>query len=77
MGIRGAGRGISTQHQASGLGADFRYFVRDFVKAVFDPYRPERHYMRGPGPKWHAKYRPAAPSYDAVSATGLVRMKAR
>jgi hypothetical protein len=18
------------------------------------PYRPERHYMRGPGPKWHA-----------------------
>jgi hypothetical protein len=23
-------------------------------KALFDPYRPERHYMRGPGPKWHA-----------------------
>jgi hypothetical protein len=23
--------------------------------AVFDPYRPERYYMRGPGPKWHAK----------------------
>ncbi len=21
-----------------------------------DPYRPERHYMRGPGPKWRAKY---------------------
>jgi hypothetical protein len=20
-----------------------------------NPYRPERHYMRGPGPKWHAK----------------------
>lgn len=20
-------------------------------------YRPERHYMRGPGPKWHAKHR--------------------
>jgi hypothetical protein len=19
-------------------------------------YRPDRHYMRGPGPKWHAKY---------------------
>jgi hypothetical protein len=19
------------------------------------PYRPEEHYMRGPGPKWHAK----------------------
>lgn len=21
-----------------------------------DPYRPERHYMRGPGPKWHARH---------------------
>ena len=20
------------------------------------PYRPERHYMRGPGPKWHEKH---------------------
>lgn len=20
-----------------------------------DRYRPEQHYMRGPGPKWHAK----------------------
>jgi hypothetical protein len=19
-------------------------------------YRPEKHYMRGPGPKWHAKH---------------------
>ena len=21
-----------------------------------DPYRPERHYMRGPGPKWRARH---------------------
>jgi hypothetical protein len=26
------------------------------LKALFDPYRPERHYMRGPGPKWRAKH---------------------
>lgn len=77
MGIRGAVRGNSNQHQAAGLGVDFRFFVREFVKAVFDPYRPEQHYMRGPGPKWHAKHRPAALSYDAVSATGLIRVKAR
>lgn len=25
------------------------------IEIVFDPYRPELHYMRGPGPKWHAK----------------------
>jgi hypothetical protein len=26
------------------------------VRRVSDPYRPELHYMRGPGPKWRAKY---------------------
>jgi hypothetical protein len=39
---------------------------RDFSKAVAElwhasgepcsAYRPDKHYMRGPGPKWHAKY---------------------
>jgi hypothetical protein len=24
---------------------------------VWNPYRPELHYMRGPGPKWRAKQR--------------------
>ncbi len=24
-------------------------------------YRPDLHYMRGPGPKWHAKYGQLAP----------------
>jgi hypothetical protein len=23
---------------------------------LFAPYRPERHYMRGPGPKWREKH---------------------
>jgi hypothetical protein len=27
------------------------------IDRAWDPYRPERHYMRGPGPKWHAKHR--------------------
>jgi hypothetical protein len=27
------------------------------IERAFDPYRPERHYMRGPGPKWHARHR--------------------
>ena len=26
------------------------------IDRAFDGYRPERHYMRGPGPKWHAKH---------------------
>ncbi|HJS62790.1 MAG TPA: hypothetical protein VJ800_13650 [Pseudolabrys sp.] len=27
----------------------------EFVDTLFDPYRPELYYMRGPGPKWRAK----------------------
>ena len=27
------------------------------IKTARDTYRPELHYMRGPGPKWHAKHR--------------------
>jgi hypothetical protein len=26
------------------------------IQIVRDPYRPELHYMRGLGPKWHAKH---------------------
>jgi hypothetical protein len=31
------------------------------IRIVGDPYRPELHYMRGPGPKWHAKQRRLGP----------------
>jgi hypothetical protein len=34
----------------------------------FTPYRPELHYMRGPGPKWHAKNDSRAASLDDVLA---------
>jgi hypothetical protein len=27
------------------------------LRMASDPYRPELHYMRGPGPKWHARQR--------------------
>lgn len=26
------------------------------IRSARSPYRPELHYMRGPGPKWHAKH---------------------
>jgi hypothetical protein len=29
---------------------------RRLLKPVFDSYRPEKHYMRRPGPKHHAKW---------------------
>ena len=39
----------------SGLFLEIRAFVRQFITAAFDPYRPELHYMRGPGPACRAK----------------------
>jgi hypothetical protein len=30
---------------------------RRLIDRARDDYRPERHYMRGPGPKWHARQR--------------------
>ena len=36
--------------------AEFRSFWRQFFARTFDPYRPELHYMRGPGPAWRAKH---------------------
>jgi hypothetical protein len=34
-------------------------FGKSLVRALTDSYRPELHYMRGPGPKWRAKHGPA------------------
>ena len=41
---------------------------------LFDGYRPERHYMRGPGPAWHCRARclggtagDASPEPDAAA----------
>jgi hypothetical protein len=32
----------------------------DLIRDLSDPYRPEQHYMRGPGPKWRARHRLAS-----------------
>jgi hypothetical protein len=36
--------------------AEFKAFWLAFFARAFDPYRPELHYMRGPGPAWRAKH---------------------
>lgn len=49
----------------------FQRLARDFS----DPYRPERHYMRGPGPKWHEKHASAAAGAEPT-VSGLVQIRA-
>jgi hypothetical protein len=39
------------------LRVDVGSLWRSLKQHLFDTYRPELHYMRGPGPKWHAKHR--------------------
>jgi hypothetical protein len=59
----------------AGLPAQFGDLLHDLAKALFDPYRPELHYMRGPGPKWRAKHA-AAPARPvrAIALPALIRL---
>ena len=41
------------RHRLSALVGGWQRLLR----MAGNPYRPGRHYMRGPGPKWHAKHR--------------------
>jgi hypothetical protein len=40
--------------------AEIRAFWRQFFARAFNPYRPELHYMRGPGPACRAKQMPTS-----------------
>jgi hypothetical protein len=38
------------------IGTAIAHLWRSLVVDLVDAYQPERHYMRGPGPKWRAKH---------------------
>jgi len=38
------------------LGRVLADFWQELARDAVRPYRPEQHYMRGPGPAWRAKY---------------------
>jgi hypothetical protein len=41
---------------APNLAASVMVLWQSLKAALFDHYRPELHYMRGPGPKWREKH---------------------
>lgn len=47
---------IDLNERNSGVLTEVIAFWRQFIVAAFNPYRPELHYMRGPGPAWRAKH---------------------
>jgi hypothetical protein len=63
-----------SNRRAPGVLADLAEFLQNLARSLFDPYRPELYYMRGPGPKWHAKHERAA-GYHPMPA--LVRVRAK
>ena len=58
---------LATHSPTHGLTAGQRHWRR-LAGAPSDVYRPELHYMRGPGPKWREKDR-IAPGRRAVAFT--------
>ena len=62
-------RKLTAHRKNPELALDIVELFQSLAKALFDPYRPELHYMRGPGPKWHAKHdRPHVANAAAVPA---------
>ena len=56
----------------------FTMALRDIWLASGEPggvYRPDLHYMRGPGPKWHAKYGHLYPQSQTVAVQANVTLR--
>jgi hypothetical protein len=50
---------MASKNKSPSIGKAVADLWRSVTAELFTDYRPERHYMRGPGPKWHAKHAPA------------------
>ena len=56
---------MASNKTAPSIGKAVADLWRSVTTDLFGGYQPERHYMRGPGPKWHAKHaRPAVSEPD-------------
>ena len=47
---------ITKDSSVMAIGGIFAVFWRELTRDAVRPYRPELHYMRGPGPAWRAKH---------------------
>jgi hypothetical protein len=61
--MKGSAHPVACREGTPELGHLIVAALAELRRGVFGSYRPERHYMRGPGPKWHAKH--AAPGLQA------------
>ena len=47
---------MASKRNSSSIGKAVADLWRTVTSDLFNEYRPEQYYMRGPGPKWHAKH---------------------
>lgn len=52
----GGARLLASTARVRGVVAQCLDVARRLAVDLIDPYRPELHYMRGPGPRWRAKH---------------------
>jgi hypothetical protein len=58
---------MATRNQSPQVGTALALLWRSLRRDLFDTYRPERHYMRGPGPAWRARHAAhSAPGHAAA-----------
>ena len=60
---------MDASRSAPHLGHEIVSVLHSLMTDMVSDYRPERHYMRGPGPKWREKHQPQR---AARPASGLV-----
>jgi hypothetical protein len=63
MALQNAATGTSLRAELASVGTSAREMGQRLLAAItrrmlggFDSYRPELHYMRGPGPRWREKH---------------------
>ena len=49
---------MASKNKTPTIGKAVADLWRSVTAELLTDYRPERHYMRGPGPKWRAKHTP-------------------
>ena len=55
---------MGSRNRTPSIGKAVADLWRTVTSDLFDAYRPEQHYMRGPGPKWRAKHAPIVSEPD-------------
>ena len=55
---------MASRKKTPSIGKAVADLWRTVTSELFDAYRPEQHYMRGPGPKWRAKHAPVVSEPD-------------